>query len=177
MDPRSSATPAALLQAHDTATELHDGMDQTIAIIGELRALHTDLTTAAGKTQDPAILSSIHSLEQQASTLEGERVRGVRGAVPAPQAAPYQPLSRLNSSLGGVYSVINNADAAPTSQAIAAAHEVTASLAVTVAAFNKLKDQLNTLNKQLSSANLPPLGLRAQAIQSVENPYDEGEEP
>ena len=178
MDPRSSTTPAALQQIHDLATQLHDAADQTLALIGELRALRTDLTAAAARTQDQAILAAIHSLEQQASSLEGERVRGVRNAGPAPQAASFQPLSRLNSSLIGVYAVINNADFAPTTQAVAAARSALEALTATVAVFNTLKDQqIPALNKQLRDANLPPLNLRAEIILSVQNPYDEGEEP
>jgi len=87
-------------------------------------------------------------------------------------------LSRLNTSLAGVYGVINNADAAPTTQGAAAAADALQALATTVAAFNMLKDeQLPALNKQLEAAKLPPLNLRAQIIPSVLNPYDEGEEP
>jgi hypothetical protein len=179
MDPRVSTAPAGLQQAHDLATELHDGMDKAMATVGEIRALEADLALAATKTQDAMILAAIHAVEQQASTLEGERVRGVRGAAAAPQAATaFQPLTRLNGTLGGVYNVINNADAAPTTQAIAAAHDATAALATTMAAFAKLRDtDLPALNKQLQGANLAPLGLRAEVILSVENPYDEGEEP
>jgi hypothetical protein len=179
MDPRNSATPAGLQQAHDLATELHDGMDKTMATVGEIRALEADLALTAAKTKDATILAAIHAVEQQASTMEGERVRGVRGAAVAPQAAnTFQPLTRVNGTLGGVYNVINNADAAPTTQAIAAAHEATTVLATTMAAFAKLRDtDLPALNKQLQDANLAPLGLRAEVIKSVENPYDEGEEP
>ena len=179
MDPRNSATAAGLQQAHDLATELHDGMDKTMATVGEIRALEADLALAATKTKDETVLAAIHAVEQQASTLEGERVRGVRGAAVAPQAASaFQPLTRVNGTLGGVYNVINNADAAPTTQAVAAAHEATEALATTMAAFAKLRDtDLPVLNKQLRDANLAPLGLRAEIIPSVENPYDEGEEP
>jgi photosystem II stability/assembly factor-like uncharacterized protein len=179
MDPRNSAGAAALAEAHDLATKLHDGMDQTIALTGQIRALHTDLDSLAAKTKDAAILATIQAIQQQASNLEGERVRGVRGAAQAPQATgAFQPLSRLNGSLGGVYNVINNADAAPTTQGEAAAADALQALATTVAAFNTLKkEQLPALNKQLEAAKLPPLNLRAQIVDSVLNPYDEGEEP
>ena len=154
-------------------------MDLTIALTGQIRALHTDLDAIAAKTKDATILDAIQSMQQQASNIEGERVRGVRGAAQPPQAtAAFLPLSRLNSSLAGVYNVINNADAAPTTQGEAAASEVLQALATTVAAFNTLKDErLPALNKQLEAAKLPPLNLRAEMIQSVLNPYDEGEEP
>jgi hypothetical protein len=179
MDPRNSAGAAALAEAHDLATQLHDGMDQTIALTGEIRALHTDLDAIATKTKDAAILAAIQAIQQQASNLEGERVRGVRGAAQAPQTGTaFQPFSRLNSSLAGVYNVINNADAAPTTQGEAAAKDALQALATTVAAFNSLKDeQLPALNKQLEAAKLPALNLRAEIVDSVLNPYDEGEEP
>jgi hypothetical protein len=103
----------------------------------------------------------------------------VRGAAQAPQpTTAFQPLSRLNSSLAGVYNVINNADAAPTTQGEAAAKEALEAFATTIAAFNKLKDdQIPALNKQLEAAKLPPLNLRALVVNSILNPYDEGEEP
>jgi photosystem II stability/assembly factor-like uncharacterized protein len=178
MDPRVSSSAGDLKQAHDLALELSDGMNQTMAIIGELRALRADLATTAARTQDPAILQSIRTIEQQASTLEGQRVRGAGVSVPGPEPAPFQPLTRLNSSLGQVYAVINNADARPTTQAIDAAQELGHALTTTVAVFAKLKDQqLPALNKQLNDAHLATLGLRAEIIPSIENPYDEGEEP
>jgi hypothetical protein len=89
-----------------------------------------------------------------------------------------QPLSRLNSSLGQVYTVLNNADAQPTIQAAAAAHDVQQTLAATMAAWNRFKtEELPKLNQQLQQANQKPLNLRALAVQSIENPYEEGEEP
>ncbi len=179
MDPRNSAGAAALAEVHDLATKLHDGMDHTIALTGEIRALHSDLDALAAKTKDATILAAIQALQQQASTLEGERIRGVRGAAQAPQTTTaFQPLSRLNSSLAAVYNVINNADAAPTTQGEAAAADALQALATTLSAFNVVKDeQLPLLNKQLDAAKLPSLTLRAQVIESVLNPYDEGEEP
>ncbi len=179
MDPRNSAGSAALAEAHDLATRLHDGMDTTMTLTGQIRALHTDLDAIAAKTQDANILGAIQAVQQQASNIEGERVRGVRGAAQAPQSTTaFQSLSRLNTSLGGVYNVINNADAAPTTQGEAAAADVLKALATTVASFNTLKDeQVPALNKQLEAAKLPALNLRAEIIKSVLNPYDEGEEP
>ena len=154
-------------------------MDLTIALTGQIRALHADLDAIAAKTKDATILSAIQAMQQQASNLEGERVRGVRGAAQAPQGnTAFQPLSRLNTSLGGVYNVINNADAAPTTQGEVAVKDALQALATTVAAVNTLRDeQLPALNKQLEDAKLPPIALRAEIIQSVLNPYDEGEEP
>jgi len=179
MDPRNTAGAAALAEAHDLATKLRDGMDLTIALTGQIRALHTDLDALAAKTKEAAILAAIQGIQQQASNLEGERVRGVRGAAQAPQAAvAFQPLSRLNGTLAGVYGVINNADAAPTTQGEAAAKEALDALGATVAAFNTLKDeQLPALNKQLEAAKLPAVMLRAAIVNSVLNPYDEGEIP
>lgn len=183
LDPRLAITTPAvsvadLRQAHDLSLTLSHGMDSTMAAIGELRALRSDLAAAASRTQNPAVLASIHILEQQSSTLEGQRIRGARPSVPAPTAAAFTPYSRLNSSFASVYSVLNNADARPTTQAVTAVADATKALAATQTALANLRDHdLPALNDQLRRADLPPLGLRAQIVPSIENPYAEGEEP
>jgi photosystem II stability/assembly factor-like uncharacterized protein len=178
MDPRSVTTPAALRAQFDLSLPIAEGMNQTLATIGEIRALRADLEAAAGNTKDEALLTSIHATEQKLSDLEGQRVRTAARSAPAPQTTTVQPFSRLNGSLGQVYTVLNNADAQPTTQATAAAKDVEQALAATMAEWNRFRTQdLPALNKQLQQANQKPLSLRALAIRSIENPYEEGEEP
>ena len=178
MDPRCAATATDLKLQFDLSMRVAAGMNTTMRVIGEIRALRADLSNAAGQTKDAALLQSIHELEQQLSNLEGERVRTAARSAPAPQDAAFQSLTRLNLSHEHVFTVLNNADAAPTTQAIEAVHEVERNLSLTLSEWDKLRTQkLPALNQKLRQANLIPLQLRAEAIESIENPYDEGEEP
>jgi photosystem II stability/assembly factor-like uncharacterized protein len=178
MDPRSTVKPADLKSQFDLSLPVADGMNSTMKVMGEIRALRAGLSNAANHTQDDALLQSIHNAEQQLSDLEGQRVRTAPRSVPPPRTTAFEPLSRLNFSLARILKVLNDADGAPTTQAISAAREANEDLAKTLSAWDGFRTkQLPALNEKLRQANLTPLQLHAEVIESIENPYDEGEEP
>jgi hypothetical protein len=60
-------------------------------------------------------------------------------------------LARLNTSLAHVYEVVSAADAAPTTQALAASEQLQQSLSEALSRWNQLKAAVTSLNQQLQS--------------------------
>jgi hypothetical protein len=65
----------------------------------------------------------------------------------------------LVGEFAAILQLVEGADAAPTTQAIAAAEQAEHTLSELLATWSRLKSQdLTALNQQLRQANLPPLG-------------------
>ncbi|HYX42038.1 MAG TPA: hypothetical protein VE821_10095, partial [Pyrinomonadaceae bacterium] len=75
--------------------------------------------------------------------------------------ANNQPnLTRLNAAFGTLLDALQEADATPTTQAVAAADEYQRALAGLLQRWRDLKTKdVPALNEQLRAANLPPLTL------------------
>jgi len=82
----------------------------------------------------------------------------------------------LNGSLARVYDIISLADAAPTTQAVAAADQLEKELATAISRWNEVKTGVASLNQQLRGGGLPAIDLHKPA---PGQPEDEGggEEP
>lgn len=98
-------------------------------------------------------------MEQQAAEIEG----GGGGFGGGPSGAQAPSLTRLNAALTHVYDVVSAADAAPTTQALAAASQLQRSLSTTLARWSELKGSIGALNQQLKGAGLPPIDLSKPA--------------
>ena len=113
-----------------------------------------------------ALADSISKLDQQAAAVEGSGAGF--GASLSPQA---QSLTRLNGALAHIYDVVSLADAAPTTQAVAAADQLEKALTSETSKWNEVKKGIAPLNQQLRSGGLPAIDLKKPAPAQAE---DEG---
>ncbi|HEX7023975.1 MAG TPA: hypothetical protein VF187_04070, partial [Gemmatimonadales bacterium] len=149
MDPRVK-TPASLLaRQHMLSRRLVAALRDGSAALRDLRALRAkvrEARTAGGTGAGPDALAEF---DRKAAALEGS-AGGFGGAAPG-GGAPA--LTRVNGELGSLYSTLQDADAGPTTQALAA---VTARLAASRDALARWRvlrtTELEALNVKLRAA-------------------------
>ncbi|HKR31094.1 MAG TPA: hypothetical protein VJT08_11480, partial [Terriglobales bacterium] len=170
-DPRVKATEDDYAQQYALEQKLIDALQQDYSALQEVRSLRAQLSNLRSRAQG-ATADSISKLDQQATALEGGR-GGFGASMSGPQA---QSLSRLNGSLAHLYEVVGLADAAPTTQAVAATNTVQQSLTATLNRWNEVKGGLSALNQELQGSGLPTIDLHRPAPPQAEDDSG-GDEP
>ena len=154
LDPRVKTPRLGLMQQFNLSTQTAAGMTASfdaLEQIGKLRAQIKDLRARAGIA--PAAAAALAALDRRAAALEGE------GGQRPPAAAPAPPgLSQIHASLSTLLDVLQQSDATPTTQAVAAAADLQQKLRGLMSGWNDLKSRdVQALNAQLRLAGLPPL--------------------
>ena len=113
MDPRVTTTAAGLLQQHVLATQLAGAIREDSTLLAQVRALRARIKVQRDSAGAGPRADALAALDQRADSLESGGGRGPTG--------PTGPtgLARLGGQLAGLYDVIEETDAAPTSQAVA----------------------------------------------------------
>jgi photosystem II stability/assembly factor-like uncharacterized protein len=158
LDPRVKTPRPGLEQQLRLSQQAAEGMAESfdaLEQLGRLRAQIKDLRARQGIA--PALSDALASLDKKAAALEGEG--GQRG--PGGPPASAQPgLSQVHSSLATLLDVLQQADAAPTTQGVAASADLQQKLRTLMSGWNDLKGRdVQALNAQLRAAGLQPLVL------------------
>jgi photosystem II stability/assembly factor-like uncharacterized protein len=157
IDPRVKTARAGLEQQLALSQQTAEGMNATfdaLEAVGKLRAQLKDLRAHQGLA--PALAESLAALDAKAAALENGG-----GAGRGPDSAPAQAnLSQLHSQLSSLLDVLQQSDAAPTTQAVAASGEFQRQLRELLQSWQQLKSKdVEAVNAQLRAANLPTLAL------------------
>jgi photosystem II stability/assembly factor-like uncharacterized protein len=162
MDPRVKTPRAGLEEQLALSQQAAEGMTATFDALeesGKLRAQLKDLRARPGLA--PALAEALAALDARAATLsEGDGGKRPAGAPPAPLPGTAAPpnLTQLHASLSTLLDVLQQSDAAPTTQAVAASAESQRQLRELLAAWRQLKGRdVEAVNAQLRAAGLPPL--------------------
>jgi photosystem II stability/assembly factor-like uncharacterized protein len=155
MDPRVKTSAEDLEVQFDMEAKLADAMRRDFAALNEVKALRQKLKEAA-QSGNADLQSKVAALDKKAEELEGK---------PGGYGAQYlstpagRGLARLNSALSSLLAVVDSADAAPTTQAVAMFSEVNAAL----------DEQLKRW-RDMQSADLPELNrqLRQSGVHEIE---------
>ncbi|HXN25043.1 MAG TPA: glycoside hydrolase [Candidatus Dormibacteraeota bacterium] len=155
MDPRIAATQEALAKQFELENGSTLGMNQSYAALKQVQLLRAQLkerkASAAG-----VVAEAIAMVDNKAAALEGETAESFFGLPPAGKVS--ENLSLLNQHFAGLLRVVDSADAAPTTQAVALYTELQSALRAFLAAWNELKSRdVPQLNEQLHKANLGTL--------------------
>ncbi|HEX8906756.1 MAG TPA: hypothetical protein VF771_18035, partial [Longimicrobiaceae bacterium] len=156
MDPRVRTLTPALAQQLATAQRIADGLRRDYEALSQLRGVRTQLGALKGKGS-AELQTGVATFDQRAAALE-------EGAE-QPSAAGNTPMAlvKLNGDLATLYALVESADVAPTSQALAAVEQRLQALDASLAAWRTLREQnLEELNRQLRAAGLAPIAVRAQ---------------
>jgi len=156
MDPRVKTSPEGIAQQHSIAMQSYEGLKQVRDALEQVRKIRSQLKDLRGRASQPALANAIDALERKMAALEGTG-GGFRGG--GGTSASSQPsLSRMSGELLGSMGLVEGADVAPTTQAVAAARQIQSSLDQILARWSEAKDKdVKTLNEQLVRAGLPPL--------------------
>jgi photosystem II stability/assembly factor-like uncharacterized protein len=155
MDPRVQTPAEGLRQQFALSLQVYDGARQAAAALGRLRKLRAQVKEVRGKTGAGDLAEALAELDRKAQALEGRARR--RGERPA-DGPPEPGLARLTGEMLQLLDVLQGADAAPTSQAVAACGETQKALGELLARWDELTGPtLKALNERLRRADLPAL--------------------
>jgi photosystem II stability/assembly factor-like uncharacterized protein len=128
LDPRVKTPLAGLTQQYTLARSLWAAMNDEYATLQEVRKLRVSI-------RDRQQNGALGALDQELAALEG--VGGGRGRGGESSAS----LTRLNGELAQILEIIDGSERAPTTQAAAAAAELTRSTAEALAKWKALKEE------------------------------------
>ncbi len=156
IDPRVKTPPLALRQQFTLSVRAYEGMNRSFNALAEARKLRAQVKDLRAKAQGQ-VAETLARFDGKLLSLEG----AAAGPPPGPPAASGTQdvsLARLNGDWNTLLGILQEADAAPTTQAVRAADELQARHAKALAMWAEVKGgELNALNAQLRQANLPPL--------------------
>jgi photosystem II stability/assembly factor-like uncharacterized protein len=154
IDPRVKTPRAGLEQQFALSAQAAEGMTQTFDALEQLKKLRAqikDLRARSGLA--PALADALAALDSKALTLEVDPGPRPSGAPPAPPS-----LNQVHSSLATLLEALQQADAAPTTQATAASVELQRRLREALSVWGELKGKdVESVNAQLRGAGLPLL--------------------
>jgi photosystem II stability/assembly factor-like uncharacterized protein len=162
MDPRVRTPLAGLQQQFTLSKQLYDDIVNTSKAMEQVRIMRAQLGPLREKAGPGATADAIAAFDQKVVALGGAGGGGGRGGgVPfgpgrGAVAAGPDTLSSVSGSLTQLMRLLEGADVAPTTQAVAAAADRRAALAKLLERWNALKSRdLADLNARLKQANLP----------------------
>jgi len=156
MDPRVTTPIADLQRQFDTSMGIYRAIYTATEMSEEARKLSQQLAAAKVKAaSNPSLKMDIEAIEQKLKLLnEGQR--------PSPgTVTPVSelPLSRLPGALTALHDLLQEPDAAPTTQAAAASRDILAAVARSERSWEEIKNRdVSSLNAKLRAANLSPVG-------------------
>jgi hypothetical protein len=155
MDPRVKTSAADLAQQFKTSEDLYGDARTVSAAMEQVTALRSQIK----ELQKPApkeISVSLTALDQKLQTFAGgEAGRGGRGGDP-------KSLAALRGALLGLMGLLQEADVAPTTQALAAAADLKRAQQAIFDSWQLIKTQdIAAMNEQLRNSKMPELRLDA----------------
>jgi photosystem II stability/assembly factor-like uncharacterized protein len=156
LDPRIKTPLADLRKQFEMQSGSADGMNKSFEALSQVRTVRAQLKERAAKAGKGALAEAIAALDKQAAELEGATQSSFFGLPPGAKAP--ENFSSLNQHFGGILSVADSADAAPTTQATAVYKELRDALEKLSARWNKIRQQdIAALNAELKKAGLAPV--------------------
>jgi photosystem II stability/assembly factor-like uncharacterized protein len=167
MDPRVKTPASALAQQFELSLAMYEGVLESQAALQKMRALRGRVKKAqeaVAKAQSPAEVTEVlAAFDKKAAALEGgaggpggmggQMGPGGPGAAGAPDT-----LTGIGGSLNSLMNMLQEADAAPTSQLVAAVTERRQALSALLGKWESFRTlELAALNTVLKAANLPEI--------------------
>jgi photosystem II stability/assembly factor-like uncharacterized protein len=150
MDPRVTTPAADIAKQFELALRCYEGIGKIRAAQAEVRNLRAQL--AALKERAGAVAGAIAELDRKAAAFEGRSA-----GIDAFGVSSREPgLAGLSNNLLALMNIIDGADVAPTTQAVAASDDLQKTLNELLARWTDLRNKdVKTLNEQLRQVGLP----------------------
>jgi hypothetical protein len=156
MDPRIKTPLADLRKQFEMESGSVEGMNESFEALSQVRSVSAQLKERGAKAAKGAVADAIAALDKQAGELEGAAQSNFFGLPPG--AKQSENFSSLNQHFGGLLSLADSADAAPTTQATAVYKELEEDLEKLVTRWTKIRQQdIPALNAELKKAGLAPV--------------------
>jgi photosystem II stability/assembly factor-like uncharacterized protein len=154
MDPRVKTPPEGIAQQFSLSMALCREIVRAREALDGVRRLRKQVAERKAEAVAGPVAEALADIDRKAAALEGESRRF--GATPGHGVA--SSLTPLMGQLASLFEIAQEADAAPTPQAEAAAHELGLGVAGALAHWSELKEKgVVGLNERLKSAGLPPV--------------------
>ena len=152
MDPRVRTSLADLTQQFKLSKQLYDDVAEESQSLDQIRALQRQIEQVRERAGNGSVKDAIEAFNKRVTAIEGGAGgRGMRFAAPG---GP-DTLASVRGALSMLLGVMQGADVAPTTQAVAAANDRRQALATLLDRWRALKDHdLVSLNAQLKQAGL-----------------------
>ncbi len=166
MDPRVKTPPTDLEKQFLVSMQCYEGLQQIRDTRAKTRLLREQLKTTRERAGEGDLREALGTLDRKVADLEGNLTpRGRPDFIRSGDTRPT--LAKLSGDLSAVMSLVQGADAAPTTQAIAASDTSSKALSELMSRWIELKTkELNTVNKKLRQANLPAIVLEMDSSKS-----------
>jgi Tfp pilus assembly protein FimT len=160
MDPRVRTPAAALKAEHAMAVALFDDIAGDSSATAAALSLRNRLRDARTRAVSPDLSAAIDSLDAAVSALTGNGGGGRRGGGGRGRggAAAQPTFTSINGDLLAMLALLEEADAEPTTQAVAAVRAVRADFAAMLLRWHRLStSDLAALNARLRAAGQPTI--------------------
>lgn len=159
MDPRVKISSTDMDRHFYLDRKIAEALHRDYEALQQARSLQAQLKTLASARD--AIKKTAAELEKKTIAIEGEEGGYGSRYLSTPEG---RTLARLNSGFNALVSMLDSADAAPTTQQSAMFEELDKALEDQLSAWDQLKSKdIPTLNQQLKKAKLPPIDLQKPA--------------
>ncbi len=159
MDPRVTTGDQGLQQQFALATDIARAASDNLAAARRAQALRGQLHALAARATDARASAPIDSLNRQVEALTGP-TGGDDEEGPPPRRGGRPTLASLNGQLATLFTVVEGADAAPTTQAQTAWRNLQTTLNGALGRWAQLKKAAVATNAQLKESGLPTLDTR-----------------
>jgi photosystem II stability/assembly factor-like uncharacterized protein len=157
LDPRVKTPAAGLRQQFDLSMRAYEGAQRSLAALEQARALRAQIKDLRARVTEGPLADALAALDQKAAALTGEAAATAQST--QGNAADVD-LARLNTAHESLLNLLQEADAAPTTQAVVAVDEQGRRLAAALARWQEVRTKdVPAVNTQLRQAKLPPLVL------------------
>ncbi|HEX3867126.1 MAG TPA: hypothetical protein VHV78_10245, partial [Gemmatimonadaceae bacterium] len=162
MDPRIKTAPAAIAEEHGMAVSLWDDVARDSAIVAESRTVRDQLRSARDRANNTDVSTAIDALDTRLASIVGQGGGGGRrgggGGRGRGGAARQTTFASINGDLMTLMSLLEDADAAPTTQASIAVHNALREFDALVAQWNGVRTtDLPAINTKLRAAGQEPV--------------------
>jgi photosystem II stability/assembly factor-like uncharacterized protein len=179
IDLRVKTALPGLQQQHDLALQAYKGREKAMQAYNQVHMLRAAIASLLPRSSG-AVAAALKTLDEKAAPLEGAPRRGrgapasapgsapgsapssapssAAGGAPGRAAAPLKSFAQLQGDYATVFSILQEADEPPTTQAIAALQTTEQAAGLTAAAWTQLQQKdLPAANAQLKEAGLDAL--------------------
>ncbi|MFN7946285.1 MAG: glycoside hydrolase [Blastocatellia bacterium] len=157
MDPRVTTAPAGIAKMHEVAMRCYDSIARIRTTQAEIRKLREQLKSAreqAERAGASATVSAIAELDKKVAAMEGRSA-----GLDAFGGSSREPgLAGLSFNFLSLMNLVEGADVAPTTQALAASDELQQKLTEQMTRWSEIKNsEVKSLNQQLRQSGLPAI--------------------
>lgn len=157
MDPRVKTPPEDLSKQFELEMQIANSLHQDYQALQQIKALREDLKNLQSRAQG-SVADAIKALDQKAAVLEGTSGGYAATYFNGPEGVSF---ARLNAGFTKLYTDIDSADSAPTTQQATALADLERALAAQVANWNEMKTRdVPAVNSQLKPSGLPEITIR-----------------